>query len=429
MVPLESDPASNVKDGAPDAPLYFTLLNENTYLRNELLSSTRLSHILNNLCRLRKASFPKILHEVNSSQQEEPPLDPSSETTSRPPLLFRDLDWVEFRPDIWPIRPGDYSPLSPDGELLDRTGKIGLDFWRWNRENAPLGYTPPLCTCKRTKDAQSMLRQYALGIMHPPEKQVCDNDVCRGLLYIPHSLLEVPLNRVISNGSQFVKNVAVPNETDVYCGNMKHTLIICTTSVEHETECLKAIRNSDAPDSLIYRVSSSGFIPFFKKHAASGSLAPLMTVEPIDSDVSDTEENYGFGEIFAVKFSSGGLIIHKYNTASQTVVPLEASMLRSWLGGNDTALKDLPQQAPVTSVKDYVLCELIESFSNERRPLSLFLDDTVSAMSHKGIKLSRPLSPPRRSHKHLQNEPLETISNEALESAHLMNIIDALSGV
>ncbi|GIX63583.1 serine/threonine-protein kinase nek2, putative [Babesia caballi] len=357
----------------------------------------------------------------------------------RPPMLARDLRWKFTSSFFYAIRPGDFSPLSPDGEVLERSGRIGVDFWRWHRDSAPLGYTPPLCTCKRTADTLAMLRRYVLGLPSPSERRVCENDVCRGLLYVPHSLLEVPLNRIVSNGSQFVRHVPVPNDTDVYCGNMKHTLVICTTSPAHEVECLSAIRQSDMPDSLIYRVNASGFIPYFKPHEVTGSIAPLMTVEPIDSDVSDSEENYGYGETFAVKRTATGLVIHKYDTSTQEVHPVEESMLRTWVGA-EGAQSELREQAPVTSAEDYMICELIECFSNERRPLTFTLRGCnvrpLSPSSPKEDPLSdaHKAEPPRddsarsrhKRRKLYPSEQRKPVSAAALERVHLTKIVDTL---
>ncbi|ORM41870.1 putative serine/threonine-protein kinase nek2 [Babesia sp. Xinjiang] len=359
-------------------------------------------------------------------------------TDKQPPMLYRDLHWRAQTTFYYPVRPGDVSPLSPDAEALERCGRIGFDFWRWRRNMTPLGYTPPLCTCKRTAETTDMLKRYALKQPDPMEHRVCDNDVCRGLLYIPHSLLEVPLNRIVSNGSEFVRHVAVPNNTDVYCGNMKHTLVICTTSAKHETECLEAIRQSDVPDTLIYQVNSEGFIPYFKKRKDPASIAPLMTVEPIDSDVSDSEENFGIGETFAVKFGKKGMVIHKFDNSTQEISQIDETMLRSWIGNNRSA--KLPKQEPVTAIEDYTVCELIDCFSNERRPLTFTLRgyNTTENRQQSSKTDLQPNTPdadvfqPETIDQDDDNEVLSKIhkrhktATEAMERAHMLQIMDTL---
>ncbi|KAK1443905.1 hypothetical protein BgAZ_207810 [Babesia gibsoni] len=406
------------------APLFLMLLNEKMLLEEEFPSTERLSQRINSIARTKGCSLPKLLAEGSDDRNGVDAGDTANATISKPPLLFKDLQWKDEYSYAWPIRGGDFSPLSPDGELLERSGKIGLDFWRWHRDTAPLGYTPPLCTCKRTKHAQETLKRYATGVLAQPNKAVCDNDVCRGLLYIPYSLIELPLNRRISNGSEFVRDVGVPNETDVYCGNMKHTLVICTTSPEHEVACLKAISNSELAGSLVYNVRRGTFIPYFKKYVQQKAMGPLMTVEPIDSDVSDSNENYGFGDVFAIKIINGGIVIHKYNTVHKAVMPLDPSMLRTWMGINDSSPEDMPKQAEVTSVKDYILCELIESFSNERRPLGFSLRD-YTFTSQKAEAVDNASDGRKRVQSSSPEEPTP-LPVSAIENAHIMKIIRVL---
>ncbi|CDR93900.1 hypothetical protein, conserved [Babesia bigemina] len=431
------DAAPQVSRLLAKAPLYFTMLREQLFLREEHQLDWRLSDALSRCDSMRDPSLSGLLNA--DSEEEEEPAAAGPGDKREPPMLWRDLDWKPFSGFYYPIRPGDYSPLSPDGEMLERSGKIGVDFWRWHRERAPLGYTPPLCTCKRTADTVAMLRRCVMRQKDGRERRVCDNDVCRGLLYIPHSLLEIPLNRVISNGSEFVRHVAVPNDTDVYCGNMKHTLVICTTSAEHEAECLEAIRQSDVPDSLVYHVNANGFIPYFKHHVFIGSVAPLMTVEPIDSDVSDSEENRGFGETFAIKFGKHGMVIHKYDSASHAVSPIDDAMLRAWVG-KDTDLAEVPPQEPVTALSDYVICELMECFSHDRRPLAFVLrsckgvvrrldfykeearPDTLPADAYR----LDPYGARNKKHKISASDGRKPLWSTALERAHLLKIIDTI---
>eukprot|EP00371_Babesia_bovis_P003486 XP_001612133.1 hypothetical protein [Babesia bovis T2Bo] len=340
-------------------------------------------------------------------------------------MLYQDLGWDLETNFYYTIRPGDFSPLSPDADVLERSGKIGLDFWKWNRDRNPLGYTPPLCTCKRMAEPKALLRKYATGITAPKELRVCENDVCRGLLYIPYSMIEVPLNRTISNGSEFAKQVAVPDDTDVYCGSMKHTLVLCTTSRKHEEECLEAIRKSNVPHTLVYDVRAPDFLPYFKKRLDTITIAPLMAVEPIDSDVSDNEDNYGFGECFAVKHTERGLVIHKYDPSTQELSEIDPAMLKCWAGGDD----ELLPQEPVTQLGDYTLCELIESFSGERRPLKLSLRRTVTfnrrkELIHDDIDVS-----PIRIKRKLSSSGSCEIPEVVLENAHMHSVINAIDNI
>ncbi|AFZ79021.1 hypothetical protein BEWA_018660 [Theileria equi strain WA] len=302
--------------------------------------------------------------------------------------LYHDFQWSKTSEYFWPARIGDYSPLSPDGEPLERQSKIGLDFWRWNRETAPLGYVPPLCTCKRTNDCISTLATYGNGFFSTGEYSVCDNDICRGLLYIPYSLLEIPLNRVISNGSEFATNVKVPDSTDIYCGNMKHTLILCTKHKEHEEACLTAIRESDVTPPIIYDVVKGHFLPYFKRYIPSSRFnTPTMAVEPIDSDVSDSED-YGIGQLFAVKQDYNSLSILKYDLTTKKTAPLDTNLRLRWknTSGDDSDGCEESASLPdcnILSEENYIIYELIESFSSERRPLSFSLRSENNAnMTH-----------------------------------------------
>lgn len=365
-------PSSQEVDTLPvKAQVFHRLLSEKLLLQHDFPSSDDLSQKIRKIERLKDGSYYNLYHDVPLEDREVN--GDELELNKVPPMLYRDLGWEHDRGDLWPIRPGDFSPLSPDGDLPDRGGKIGIDFWRWHRDNTPLGYTPPLCTCRRTRDAKEMLKHYALGVVSVFKRAVCENEVCRGLLYVPYSIIEVPLNRKICNGSQFVVEVDIPNDTDVYCGNMKHTIVICTTSPDHEAACLKAIEKSEVPESLVYDVKRCGFLSYFKKQSSQKPSAEVMSVEPIDSDVSDSCDSYGFGEMFALKVVNGKLVIHRYNSVNKVLMPLDIDMLRMWQGAEEISPQNVQMAAEVTSIHDYVLCELIESFANERRPLTYIL--------------------------------------------------------
>ncbi|KAF8820774.1 hypothetical protein IE077_002827 [Cardiosporidium cionae] len=94
---------------------------------------------------------------------------------------------------------------------------------------------------------------------------VCFNKNCQGLLFVPYSFIEVSLNHEIDSVILFSKTVFVPADTELYCGNTRHTIIIVTRSPEHEYLCWKALSLRNLSDSsLIYDIDQNSFHPYFK---------------------------------------------------------------------------------------------------------------------------------------------------------------------
>ncbi|BAM39854.1 conserved hypothetical protein [Theileria orientalis strain Shintoku] len=314
-------------------PLYSCVIKELIWLKKVTKSKQFLKKTIEDPQLLKDFSILKTIRadEENVTVKENGQLKKKTQVNLERQLkLYEDLQWSRVPGYFWPVHSGDYSPLSPDGEFVDRHGKLGLDFWQWNRETSPLGYIPPLCTCKRTEDCVTAVKKWIKNMKLEYEHRVCDNEVCRGMLYVPYSLLEIPLNRAISNGSEFAQKVKVPNETDVYCGNMKHTIILCTTSRRHEKKCMEAIELSDVPSPLIYDVDCEDFVPYFKKHNDHCKESPLMTVEPIDSDVSDSEQSYGMGQMFAIRRLNSRVMFEKYDQSTKKTAPVDDLLLKAW---------------------------------------------------------------------------------------------------
>uniref|UniRef100_A0A3B0MRV9 Uncharacterized protein n=1 Tax=Theileria annulata TaxID=5874 RepID=A0A3B0MRV9_THEAN len=389
-------------------PLFSCIVREQLWLKKTVVSKSYIKKAIEDPRLFKEFSVLKSIRSEDSIvESNEENVSKSNHKSQRNPeyqlKLYEDLNWNVVPDYNWPVHPGDYSPLSPDGEFLDRHGKIGLDFWNWNRERSPLGYIPPLCTCKMTTDCVDHLRRWTRYMKLDFDKKVCNNDVCRGLLYIPFSLLEVPLNRIISNCSEFALKVKVPDSTDLYCGNMKHTLILCTTSKEHEKECLDAIEHSEISYPLVYDVKAEDFIPYFKKYNEETRESPLMSVEPIDSDVSDPEENYGMGQLFAIRKLRDNVLIEKYDQNLRVTSPVDEQLLSTWDKMVEESVKDQAKKEPgykllskkinpesfcnlgseeltrlrkELEAQDYIIYQMVESFSTNRRPLSFVLRES-----------------------------------------------------
>ncbi|KAK2195359.1 hypothetical protein BdWA1_003035 [Babesia duncani] len=298
---------------------------------------------------------PVIVNGAVENQQPRTP-EASENHESVPKSLYGDLNWAPVCEYYWPVKVGDSSPLSPDGEALERRGKIGLDFWHWERDSAPLGYTPPLCTCKRPDIFKATLSAYVTG-ESTIENLVCDDNVCKGLLYIPYSLLEVSLNRVVCNAIEFAQKCNVPDNTDIYCGSMKHTIVLCTHDAEHERECLEAISASNLGAPLVFQVNKTNFIPFFKPVNTSKT-APIIAI--------DSRNPMGIGEMFAI-LKKIHLEIYKFNMATKQLQAIDPELLDNWSDGLNSLYKYTT--VPNVSPDDYVVYELTESFSWDRRPL------------------------------------------------------------
>ncbi|UKK02297.1 hypothetical protein MACK_001653 [Theileria orientalis] len=329
----EENENTSYHDAMLKLPLYSCVIKELIWLKRVTTSKAFLKKTIEDPQLLKDFSILKTIRadEENASVKDNVQLKKKAQVNLERQLkLYEDLQWSRVPGYFWPVHSGDYSPLSPDGEFVDRHGKLGLDFWQWNRETSPLGYIPPLCTCKRTEDCITSVKKWIKNMKLEYEYKVCVNDVCRGMLYIPYSLLEIPLNRAISNGSEFAQKVKVPNETDVYCGNMKHTIILCTTSRRHEKKCLEAIELSEVPSPLIYDVECEDFVPYFKRYSDYTEESPLMTVEPIDSDVSDSEQSYGMGQIFAIRRLKNHIMFEKYDPITKKTEPVDDLLLEAW---------------------------------------------------------------------------------------------------
>ncbi|UKJ90164.1 hypothetical protein MACJ_001095 [Theileria orientalis] len=329
----EENESTIYQDAMLKLPLYSCVIKELIWLKRVTTSMPFLKKTIEDPQLLKDFSILKTIRadEENASVKDNVQLPKKAQVNLERQLkLYEDLQWSRVPGYFWPVHSGDYSPLSPDGEFVDRHGKLGLDFWQWNRETSPLGYIPPLCTCKRTEDCINSVKKWIKNIKLEYEHKVCENDVCRGMLYIPYSLLEIPLNRAISNGSEFAQKVKVPNETDVYCGNMKHTIILCTTSRRHEKKCLEAIELSEVPSPLIYDVEFEDFVPYFKSYSDHIDESPLMTVEPIDSDVSESEQTYGIGQMFAIRRLNNHVMFEKYDTTTKKTEPVDDLLLEAW---------------------------------------------------------------------------------------------------
>ncbi|CCF72977.1 conserved Plasmodium protein, unknown function [Babesia microti strain RI] len=309
------------------------------------------------------------------------------------------VECYEYDPEILE------SPLSPDGESLGRSSKIGLDVWKWSRHSAPLGYTPPLCTCSNLSMLYQNLTNIQNGQLRVIEQlKVCTDENCSGLLYVPYSLVEVPLNRKIDNAMSFTNHVKIPDHTDIYCGSLKHTLVLCTINLQHENQCLEAIKDAGIEHHLIYDVVNGGdIIPFFtpltqtndtilmaERNKASTECKALTLLLDESDDSHSQSAISGQYLITVHKLEQNKLAIskvlknqygefkpldqHFLETLKRSVDSSPTETATSFASNGDFGTENLCNYSEYKILETTTLkCSMMDSFSKERRPLSLRL--------------------------------------------------------
>ncbi|KAH8584949.1 uncharacterized protein ELE39_000900 [Cryptosporidium sp. chipmunk genotype I] len=139
---------------------------------------------------------------------------------------------IEFATDR-PSVEGENSPLSPfntDLLFFNEDNSSSSIYFEWSCTDCPL-YMPKMCNCGTKSEG--------------PHPMVCNNESCEGLLKIPYSLIQIPLNRTINSVQSFVsENMGIPNSTLIYYGKLKNSLLLVLFNKEQERNLVKALYNA-----------------------------------------------------------------------------------------------------------------------------------------------------------------------------------------
>ncbi|CBZ50540.1 conserved hypothetical protein [Neospora caninum Liverpool] len=86
---------------------------------------------------------------------------------------------------------------------------------------------------------------------------------CQGLLFVPYSLIEVPLVRGVESLSTLAESVAFPSKTELFSGSLRHTAVVVCTNETHERLCWRALKQANLHrSSVVFDVDARGFVPF-----------------------------------------------------------------------------------------------------------------------------------------------------------------------
>ncbi|KAJ1611808.1 hypothetical protein OIY81_376 [Cryptosporidium canis] len=126
---------------------------------------------------------------------------------------------------------GPDSPLSPfNTDLLILNEDTPSTYFEWSCADCPL-YIPKMCSCGTRDDGSRYF--------------VCRNEGCEGLLKIPHSLIQIPLNRSVNSVQSFIsRNMEIPNSLLIYYGKLKNSLTLVVFDREQEKNVAKCLSSS-----------------------------------------------------------------------------------------------------------------------------------------------------------------------------------------
>lgn len=129
---------------------------------------------------------------------------------------------------------GADSPLSPfntDLLFFNEDASSSSIYFEWSCTECPL-YMPKMCNCATKSE----------GSYH---YMICSNESCEGLLKMPYSLIQIPLNRKINSVQSFVsENMGIPSSLLIYYGKLKNSLLLVLFDKEQERSVVRALYKS-----------------------------------------------------------------------------------------------------------------------------------------------------------------------------------------
>ncbi|PFH36173.1 hypothetical protein BESB_043650 [Besnoitia besnoiti] len=103
-----------------------------------------------------------------------------------------------------------------------------------------------------------------------PFPSVCPSPSCQGLLFVPYSLIEVPLVRGVESLSSLAETVAFPSNTELFSGLLRHTAVVVCASEAHERQCWRALKGAKLHlSSVVFDVDAGDFVPFHSRRDAA----------------------------------------------------------------------------------------------------------------------------------------------------------------
>ncbi|KEP60550.1 UNVERIFIED_CONTAM: hypothetical protein HHA_320160 [Hammondia hammondi] len=101
------------------------------------------------------------------------------------------------------------------------------------------------------------------GSESPSLPSVCPSPGCQGLLFVPYSLIEVPLVRGVESLSTLAESVALPSKTELFSGFLRHSAVVVCASETHEQRCWRALKQANLHlSALVFDVYANDFVPF-----------------------------------------------------------------------------------------------------------------------------------------------------------------------
>ncbi|ESS29823.1 hypothetical protein TGDOM2_320160 [Toxoplasma gondii GAB2-2007-GAL-DOM2] len=214
------------------------------------------------------------------------------------------------------------------------------------------------------------------GSESPSLPSVCPSPGCQGLLFVPYSLIEVPLVRGVESLSTLAESVALPSKTELFSGFLRHSAVVVCTSETHEQRCWRALKQANLHlSALVFDVYANDFVPFHSARERQGAGVDsragdrkVLTKEQAQLNQHLTELQHVGEEASSSAFLAAGHEEAREKKEGEEAEGSETNGRETDWGDLERSLASVvfPQEATEGR-------ERIGSFAAERRPLEVTL--------------------------------------------------------